>query len=427
MPWFILRLAPTRERNRTESEPVSQLQQKARIQTPEEAISDQGVLPDKVWRDAIRQGWVSSGEDAIPDENIQPASLDLRLGPRAYRLRSSFLPGPNSVETALGDYQLGPPIPLDGGAVLEQNRPYLIPLLETLNLPKGTRAKANPKSSVGRLDIFTRVLVDNSPGFDAIPVGYSGPMYLEVVSRSFTIKVATGVSLNQIRLVNGASQLTDDKLNDVHASTPLVYRYVKPRPGVTKPIPAVPIISDGLFLTVDLSVSADRVVGYRAKKNSGLLDLSRVAEYDPKDFWEQVRADQHKRLILEPEEFYLLMSLEGVSIPRDLAAEMTAYDPTSGELRTHYAGFFDPGFGFSNTGGKHGSRAVLEVRAHDVPFALQHRQKIARLVFERMASLPDRPYGPGIGSSYQYQELKLSKMFREWPLETERQMSFDVP
>ena len=157
------------------------------------------------------------------------------------------------------------------------------------------------------------------------------------------------------------------------------------------------------------------MVGYRAKKNSALLDLSKVDGYDPRDFWEPVRADQHKRLILEPEEFYLLMSVEGVSIPRDLAAEMTAYDPTSGELRTHYAGFFDPGFGFSNTSGKHGSRAVLEVRAHDVPFALQHGQKIARLVFEHMAIPPETLYGPEIGSSYQYQELRLSKMFRAWP------------
>ena len=387
---------------------MNQAKQKARPRVAEGSISAQGVLPDSVWLSAIDRGWVSSKDGAVPAESIQPASLDLRLGSHAYRLRSSFLPGRSTVAATLRDYQLGAPIPLESGAVLEQNRPYLIPLLETLNLPDGIRARANPKSSIGRLDIFTRTVVDESPGFDDIPEGYSGPMYLEVVSRSFTIQVATGVSLNQIRLVNGDSRLSDADLHRVHGRTPLVYRYGQDRRTV-----AEPLISEGLFLTVDLSGGADSVVGYRAKKNSALLDLSKVAEYDPQDFWEQVRSDQLNRLILEPEEFYLLMSLEGVSIPRDLAAEMTAYDPTSGELRTHYAGFFDPGFGFSDPGGIHGSRAVMEVRAHDVPFALQHRQKIARLVFEHMAIPPDTLYGPGIGSSYQDQRLKLSKMFRE--------------
>ena len=324
------------------------------------------------------------------------------------------------------DYQLGAPIPLEGGAVLEQNRPYLIPLLETFALPKGIRAKANPKSSVGRLDIFTRIVVDEAPGFDAIPDAYSGPMYLEVVSRSFTIQVTTGVRLNQVRLVNADKRLSDADLYREHECTPLVYQYARERPATIEATPAKPIVSDGLFLTVDLSGDDDRVVGYRAKKNSRLLDLSSGTEYAPQEFWEPVRADQHKRLILEPEEFYLLMSLEGVSVPKGLAAEMTAYDPASGELRTHYAGFFDPGFGLSDDSGMRGSRAVLEVRAHDVPFALQHRQKIARLVFERMASPPEKPYGPEIGSSYQNQRLKLSKMFQEWPLETERQLSFDI-
>lgn len=402
------------------------VKQKARPQTAQEVISAQGVLPDSVWRQAIGQGWVTSTGDNISDDDIQPASLDLRLGPYAYRLRSSFLPGPNSVKDVLPDYQLGAPIPLEGGAVLEQNRPYLIPLQEALRLPKEIRAKANPKSSVGRLDIFTRVVVDKAPGFDAIPAAYSGPMYLEVVSRSFTIQVATGIALNQVRLLKGDGRLLDADLCGEHEHTPLVYQYVRGRAATIRATPAKPIVSDGLFLTVDLSGDNDSVVGYRAKKNSRLLDLSGGAEYAPQEFWEPVRADQHKRLILEPEEFYLLMSLEGVSIPKGLAAEMTAYDPASGELRTHYAGFFDPGFGFSSASGKQGSRAVLEVRAHDVPFALQHEQKIARLVFERMARPPDRLYGPDIGSSYQNQRLKLNKMFREWPLETERQLSFPI-
>ena len=381
-------------------------------------LSAEGVLPDSVWREAIELGWVTA-DDGVPTKNIQPASLDLRLGSCAYRLRSSFLPGQNTVDSCLNDYQLGTPIPLSDGAVLEQNRPYLIPLLERLELPPGVRARANPKSSIGRMDIFTRVLADNSPGFDEIPPGYSGPMYLEVVSRSFTIQVTEGISLNQIRLVNGDTRLSDEDLRRAHVRTPLLYEWVSNRRA---PAVSEPIISDGLFLTVDLSGDADKVVGYRAKKNSMLIDLSRVSEYRAEDFWEQVRSDQQNRLILEPEEFYLLVSVEGVSVPQDWAGEMTAYDPTSGELRTHYAGFFDPGFGLSGSDGVSGSRAVLEVRAHDVPFSLQHRQKIARLIFEHMALPPDRPYGPDIGSSYQNQGLKLSKMFRNWTPKT--QLSF---
>ena len=359
---------------------------------------------------------MAAEDGEIPVESIQPASLDLRLGSCAYRLRSSFLPSRTSVSGSLPDYQLGPPMPLAKGAVLEQNRPYLIPLLERLNLPDGVRARANPKSSIGRLDIFTRIVVDESPGFDEIPSGYSGPMYLEVVSRSFTIQVTTALPLNQIRLVHGDCELSDADLQRGHALAPLLYEYAE------QPHPVVePIISDGLFLTVDLQGDPDRVVGYRAKKNSMLLDLSTVSGYRAEDFWEQVRSDRQDRLILEPEEFYLLVSLEGVSVPKEWAGEMTAYDPTRGELRTHYAGFFDPGFGLSQSDGVYGSRAVLEVRAHDVPFALQHRQKIARLVFEHMARPPDRPYGPDIGSSYQNQGLRLSKIFREWPPKSSHQ------
>ena len=392
----------------------------ARPSIPERLRSAQGVLSDRFWHEAIDAGWVTAEDSEGLEDGIQPASLDLRLGSHAYRLRSSFLPGQSTVTSALGDYQLGPAISLQNGAVLEQNRPYLIPLQETLYLPQGIRARANPKSSIGRLDIFTRILVDKGQGFDDIPQGYWGPMYLEVVSRSFTIQVIKGLALNQIRLVNGDSKLSDTDLQRQHARTPLVYQYE------TESLRTImePTISDGLFLKVDLSGDADTIVGYRAKKNSMLLDLSAVAGYDPDEFWEPVRSDKRNRLILEPEEFYLLVSLEGVSIPRNLAAEMTAYDPTSGELRTHYAGFFDPGFGFSDTDGLHGSRAVLEVRAHDVPFSLQHRQNIARLVFEHMASPPDKPYGPDIGSAYQNQKLKLSKVFREWPVKTSHQMSF---
>ena len=395
-----------------------------RPEVPSGLLPAQGVLPDSIWRAAIEHGWVTADDGKVPIESIQPASLDLRLGPIAHRLRSSFLPGQKSVASCLGDYQLGAPISLAQGAVLEQNRPYLIPLLEKLKLPVGIRARANPKSSIGRLDVFTRLVVDESPGFDDIPTGYCGPIYLEVVSRSFTIQVTEGLPFNQIRLVHGDAdfRVPDEELQRAHARRPLLFQsnYDGEQPNpVTEPI-----ISHGLFLTVDLLGDADKVVGYRAKKNSMLLDVSKESGYRAEDFWEQVRSDQQNRLILEPEEFYLLVSLEKVSVPQEWAGEMTAYDPTSGELRTHYAGFFDPGFGFSQSDGVYGSRAVLEVRAHDVPFCLQHKQRIARLVFEHMARPPDRLYGPDIGSSYQNQRLKLSKIFRDWPPKTAHQMSF---
>ena len=379
------------------------------LQAPTSWLPAQGVFPDSLLRRAIDSGWVTGADGEIPTANIQPASLDIRLANVAYRLRSSFLPGRRPVMKSLGEYQLGPPIPLTGGAVLERGRPYLIPLLESLDLPPGVSARANPKSSIGRLDVFTRIVVDRSPGFDEIPDGYAGPMYLEVVSRSFTIQVTEGLTLSQLRLVHGNKEVADVELSRIHARTPLLYQYnlESKKPYLVDEL----VVSNGLFLTVDLSGATE--IGYRAKKNSMLLDLSKIGGYRIEDFWEQVKSDQRRRLILEPEEFYLLVSLEGVAIPPEYAGEMTAYDPTSGELRTHYAGFFDPGFGFSQLDGVHGSRAVLEVRAHDVPFALEHGQKIARLELEPMIKPPNKPYGPAIGSSYQNQSLKLSKLFRD--------------
>ena len=310
---------------------------------------------------------------------------------------------------SLGDYQLGPDIPLSNGAVLERNRPYLVPLVESLTLPSYVRAKANPKSSTGRLDIFTRILVDNTPGFDEIPEGYTGPMYLEVVPKSFAIQVTEGLSLSQIRFVHGAGKLGDEELWRQHIKEPLLYSYSQE--GSSQPMEQI-TVSNGLFLTVDLLKRAGKVVGYRAKKNSALLDLSKIDYYRVQDFWEPVESEWNDRLILEPEEFYVLVSNEGVAVPSEWAGEMTAYDPTSGELRTHYAGFFDPGFGLPLEDERRGSRAVLEVRAHDVPFALRHGQKIARLEFEPMMKSPEKLYGSEIDSSYQYQSLKLSKHFK---------------
>jgi dCTP deaminase len=364
-----------------------------------------GVLPAQWIRKAVAEGVIRS-KWTVEDDAYQPASLDLRLGEKAYRLRCSFLPETETVEAKLADLSMGE-LDLRDGAVLEQNRPYLIPLLEHVELPEGLSAKANPKSSTGRLDLFTRVITDRSYKFDEIPPGYSGTLYLEVVSRSFTVKVQTGLSLNQLRLVAGQAAHDDAQIVAQHAErSPLVW-------FGDEPVPVDELaVSRGLLLSLDLSgEDTSRIVGYRAKKNSQLIDLSRVGHYDADEFWEPVTADRKRRIVLEPEEFYLLLSREGVSVPPDLAAEMTAYDPTSGELRTHYAGFFDPGFGYEPGSGGPGSRAALEVRAHDVPFMVEHGQRVCTLTYERMLETPDELYG-ATSSHYQFQTQALSKHFR---------------
>lgn len=362
-----------------------------------------GVLPAQWIRKACAGGVVSS-DHTIDDASVQPASLDLHLGEKAYRLRCSFLSETETVTDKLEDLAMGE-LDLREGAVLEQNRPYLIPLLEDLRLPPGIAAKANPKSSTGRLDLFTRVITDRSYKFDEIPPGYRGTLYLEVVSRSFTVKVQTGLSLNQLRLVAGQAALDDAGVHRQHTGrSPLVWFGEEPVPDDDL------VVSRGLLLSLDL-IGDNGLVGYRARKNSQLIDLSRIGHYEAEDFWEPVQADRKRRIVLEPEEFYLLLSREGVSVPPDLAAEMTAYDPTSGELRTHYAGFFDPGFGYRQGRGGPGSRAALEVRAHDVPFMVEHGQRVCTLTYERMLETPDVLYG-ATSSHYQFQTQALSKHFR---------------
>jgi dCTP deaminase len=357
---------------------------------------------------AIREEWVSSGRYRIPDASVQPASIDLRLGEIAWPLRCSFLPDANStVEEKLQDLAF-PAIDLrDEGAILERDRPYLIPLIEELDLPAPIRAKANPKSSTGRLDIFTRVITDRNHRFDEIPAGYRGRLYLEVVPRSFAVQVTDGLSLNQLRIISNDPRLTDDALRHLQEEFPLLYldSHALRESEMS--------IADGLFLSVDLEGPPERIVGYRAKRTSLPLDLSRIRSYRWTDYWDPVRPERGKRIVLEPEVFYLLLSAEGVCIPPQFAAEMMAYDPTAGELRTHYAGFFDPGFGYDPSGTRHGSKAALEVRARDVPFMVEHRQPICKLAFERMIDEPDVLYGADAGSNYQGQISMLSKHFSD--------------
>jgi dCTP deaminase len=366
-----------------------------------------GVFPSQELNRAIEAEWVSSGDYRIRPEAIQPASIDLRLGDFAWALRCSFLPDVNSTVEEKTEGLAFQKVDLRDGAVLERDRPYLVPLIEELALPDDVRAKANPKSSTGRLDVFTRVITDRHHRFDDIRAGYRGKLYLEIVPRSFAIQVKTGLSLNQLRIARGDVRLDDGEIRGLQDETPLLYLD-------SEAVPQSDLaLADGLFLSLDLSGPADRTVGYRAKKNSLPVDLAKIRAYRWNDYWDPVFPETGGRVVLEPEIFYLLLSAEGVCIPPQIAAEMMAYDPTAGELRTHYAGFFDPGFGYDPAGGRHGSRAALEVRARDVSFMVEHRQPVCKLGLERMAAPAERLYGADLGSNYQGQITMLSKHFEE--------------
>jgi dCTP deaminase len=374
-----------------------------------------GVLPSQRISEAVARGWISAPNgdlrQEIPSEAVQAASIDLRLSHQAWKLRCSFLPDPGSrVEDRLSDVAVDE-INLRDGATFDVDRPYLVRLIERLKLPPNIRGKTNPKSSTGRIDVFTRVITDKHHRFDDIKHEYVGNLYLEVVPRSFTIRVKEGLALNQLRFIEGDdARLNDDALYKLHAKSPLIY-------GSDGPVPEYKLLtSEGLFLSVDLSEAANRPLGYKVKRNSRPLDLSAEYAYGWRDYWEPVHPDAPGRIILEPETFYLLLSAEGVSIPPECAAEMMAYDPTAGELRTHYAGFFDPGFGYhpeKRPRDHRGSRAALEIRARDVPFMVEHGQPICKLAFEYMTEVPDVLYGKDLGSNYQGQITMLSKHFAD--------------
>lgn len=354
-----------------------------------------GVLPAQALRQLIDQG-VICADPAITEGQIQPASLDLRLGTVAYRVRASFLAGQGrSVAERISEFEMHR-VDLTAGAVLEKGCVYLIPLMERLALPKGVTAVANAKSSTGRLDLLTRTITDGGVEFDRIPEGYHGPLYAEVCPRSFSVLARSGQRLNQIRFRQGQAVLSDADLAALHAQERLVDG------------PAV--ISEGLGFSVDLQPAEGDLVGYRAKPHTGVIDLDRIGHYPAAEFWEEIRT-RDGRIILDPGAFYILVSREAVTIPPDYAAEMAPYLAMVGEFRVHYAGFFDPGFGHSEAGGA-GSRGVLEVRCHEAPFVLEHGQVVGRLVYERMSARPETLYGAGIASNYQGQGLKLAKHFR---------------
>jgi len=337
----------------------------------------EGILPSQAIRALIVAEGVKLAEPLLPNQ-LQPASLDLRLGNVAYRVRASFLPGRDErVTTKLDDLQMHA-ISLSQGAVLETGCVYVAPLLEGLALPDGLCAATNPKSSTGRLDVFTRVIADGVSAFDQIPAGYDGPLYAEICPQTFPVVVRKGSRLSQIRFRAGGPD--------------------------AKPVNDIP-------LSVDLAGDQDGLVGYRAKRHTGLVDVDAVGACAMLDYWEPIHVRGKKRLILDPDQFYILASKEAVQVPPTQAAEMVPFNPLVGEFRVHYAGFFDPGFGHAEAGGA-GSKAVLEVRSHKVPFILEDGQTIGRLVYERLTETPELLYGRDLASHYQAQGLKLSKHFK---------------
>lgn len=361
-----------------------------------------GIFPSQALRVLIADGAVTASQP-ISDDLIQPASIDLRLGEFAWRVQASFLPGPDAtVEDKVRAFEMHR-IDLTGGAVLEKGCVYIVPLMEALKLPADISAFANPKSSTGRLDIFTRVISDRGTRFDLIRPGYTGPLYAEVSPKTFSIAVQTGSRLTQLRLRCGRAEVGPEDLLRLHDETGLI----------DVPFDRAEVMEHkSLSLRLDLGgQETDGVVGWRARHHAGIVDIDRPAQYDPADYWEPVTA-RHGGIILNPDDFYILATREAVTVPPDYAAEMVAYDTLVGEFRVHYAGFFDPGFGWDPNDRTTGSRGVLEVRSHDVPFLLEHEQVIGRLRYERLTDRPEKIYGAGIGSHYQGQGLKLAKQFK---------------
>jgi dCTP deaminase len=359
--------------------------------------ADSGILPSQAITGLVQSGGLSLAEP-LAENQIQPASIDLRLGAVAYRVRASFLPQPGTrVQVKIDDLSLHA-ISLSQGAVLETGCVYIVPLLESLALPATIEASANPKSSTGRLDVFTRVIADGVAAFDRIPAGYHGPLFAEICPQTFPIVVRRGSRLSQLRFRVGVPDDDDAALRALHSRERLVSSETAD-------------ISDGIALSVDLIGDKSGLVGYRARRHTGVVDVDKPASCLIADYWDPIHVTSKHRLILDPDQFYILASKEAVHVPPTHAAEMVPFNPLVGEFRVHYAGFMDPGFGHAAAGG-HGSRVVLEVRSHKVPFVLEHGQIIGRLIYERMTETPAIVYGRDLKSNYQGQGLKLSKHFK---------------
>lgn len=370
----------------------------------------EGMLPSQEIRELIANGYIGAFPE-VTERQIQPASLDLRLGDVGYRVQASFVPQNSTVERGIADAGLAMSrVDLTRTSVFEKGCVYIVPLREQLDLPEGVSARANPKSSTGRLDVFVRLITDYGHEFEQVKRGYQGKLYVEIAPRTFSVIVRAGMALNQLRFVSGNPKPSDRAIAALEKAVwqreeALVYG------GEGNPAKAR-IAKKHVTLSVNLRGTDPReVVAYKAKKNAPVIDLANIDFYDPEEFWDVKRDPGKRGLILEPGDFYILASEERVSIPPDWAAEMLSLDQDLGEFRIHYAGFFDPGFGYG-AGNVKGTRAVLEVRAHEVPFLVEHGQVMGRLKYLPLRSVPDKIYGTEIGSSYQSQGLALSKHFK---------------
>jgi dCTP deaminase len=383
-------------------EPVSTLFETVPATTPSEDVYTTGILPAQELLQLVHVTKEIRALDPILDDQIQPASIDLRLGSTAYRVRASFLPGLSStVQDKLREFTMHE-MDITQGGVLEKGCVYIVPLLEQLALKHRMSALANPKSSTGRLDIFTRVITDNGAEFDRVREAYKGPLYAEISPRTFSILVRKGSKLSQLRIRRGTPLNSDERLRELQQKFQLVGRQLSDDQ-----------IKNGVPITVDVHGDATGgIIGYKAKNHAGLIDVDKVGHYNPRDFWDPVTAPGQRGLILDPADFYILASRESVKVPPGFAAEMIAYDTLVGEFRVHYAGFFDPGFGDPSAGGE-GSKAVLEVRSYELPFVIEDGQVVGRLVYERLTGSPERLYGSGAKSNYQRQGLRLSKHFKQ--------------
>lgn len=367
----------------------------------EAAAYTTGILPSHELERQVRVTKEIFALEPIEDNQFQPASIDLRLGPVAYRVRASFLPGRDAtVEQRLEDLAMHK-MDISNGGVLERGCVYIVPLLEGLSLRHRTSAMGNPKSSTGRLDVFTRLITDHGTEFDRVREQYKGPLYAEVSPRTFSVLVRKGSRLSQLRIRRGNPPSTDEDMRRLQLEHQVVGSAISEDD-----------IRNGVPVAVDVrGTDTGGLIGYRAKSHSGLIDIDKVRHYDAAEFWEPVHAPRRGGLILDPAEFYILASRDPVKIPPTHAAEMIAYDTLVGEFRVHYAGFFDPGFGHPDAGGE-GARAVLEVRSYEVPFVIEHGQIVGRLLYERLTSQPRRLYGAGVQSNYQRQGIALSKHFK---------------
>jgi dCTP deaminase len=376
---------------------------KPQVSPPTPGYRNTGIIPSQGIRELMRSGEIASLSPIEPSQ-VQPASLDLRLGARAYRVQASFLPGPKATVMERVEHLDGfPAIDLSEPAVLERGAVYVIELAEHLRLTNGLECKANPKSSTGRLDVLTRLITDRATAFDRVGKGYKGPLYVEVAPMSFSVVVREGTRLNQLRFQRGTPELPTSEVAKLYGEGQL-----------SKAPFGIPLPLRGSYVpvSVDLGVDDHGIVGFKAKKNSKKIDMDAIAFYDPTEFWEPIYSNGGT-LNLDRDDFYILATREEIGVPPHLAAEMVPYDPSSGEFRVHYAGFFDPGFGWTGIAG--GSKAVLEVRSYGVSFTLEHGQIVGWLNYGWVATgQPDTIYGAGLKSNYQGQGLALAKHFKPW-------------